>query len=107
MQQWQVFVKSRLAEAKMLTVSPTIANAEPRLPRPPRIAQPSQSRSLIASVHLLLYAVRHAHDQPHTFACGTGQVRLCLDFCAPHVYPEACQIMPQVDRDAVIVFSGN
>ncbi|MGD0673349.1 MAG: hypothetical protein ABSB13_14855 [Candidatus Binatus sp.] len=28
-----------------------------------------------------------------------------LDFLAPHVYPEACQNTPQIDRDAVIVFS--
>jgi hypothetical protein len=65
------------------------------------------TRSLIESVYLLLYAVRHAGDYLQNVASGTAQASSRLDFWAPHVYPEACQTMPQVDRDAVIIFLGD
>jgi hypothetical protein len=107
MQQWQVFVKSRLAEANMLTGSSTIAHDHKRLLTPAPHRTTHVSRSLFESVYLLLYAVRHAADYPQTVASGTAQVSSRLDFWALHVYPEACQTMPQVDRDAVIVFLGD
>jgi hypothetical protein len=40
-------------------------------------------------------------------ADGTADTSDRLDFLAPHVYPEACHSMPQVDRDAVFVFLGD
>ena len=61
-------------------------------------------RSLIESVCHLLYAGRRAADYLEIVARGTVDVPCDLDFLAPHVYPEACQTVPQVDRDAVIVF---
>ena len=64
-------------------------------------------RPIIASVRHLLYTVGHAGDQRQLVARGIAEVFCRLDFLVPHVYPEACHKMPQVDRDAVIVFLGD
>ena len=62
---------------------------------------------IVKSTHHLLYAGGHAADYRKIVALGTVDVPCDLDFCPPHVYPEACQTSPQVDRDAVIVFLGD
>lgn len=64
-------------------------------------------RSLIESAYHLLYAGGHAADYRKIVALGTVDVPGDLDFLAPHVYPEACQTMPRIDRNAVIVFLGD
>jgi hypothetical protein len=64
-------------------------------------------RSNIKSAHHLLYAGGHAADYRKIVALGTVDVLRDLDFCPPHVYPEACQPILQIDRDAVIVFLGD
>jgi len=62
---------------------------------------------LSKTAHHLLYAGGHAADYRKLVALGTVDVPCDLDFCPPHVYPEACQTLPQVDRDAVIIFLGD
>jgi|SRR5271165_5271097 len=107
MQQWQVFVKSRLAQAKMLTDSPTIANDHQRLLTPRLTAQPSY--------HARLSSRYASYSTPFAKLPTTRK----LSPPAPRKYPLAltseslmsiqklARLLPQVDRDAVIVFLGD
>ncbi|MGA7869280.1 MAG: hypothetical protein WCA22_00135 [Candidatus Binatus sp.] len=54
--------------------------------------------------HHLIYAIVNAGDYRKPVPDGTAGATRRLDFLVPHVYPEACQATPQVDRDAVIIF---
>ena len=71
------------------------------------LSQLVDPRSTIKTAHDLLYAGGHAADYRKIVALGTVDILRDLDFCTLHVYPEACQTLPQVDRDAVIVFLGD
>ena len=95
-----------------MTASSTIANEPQRLPMARRGLRNSWTTldyQLVTppTLRRLLYAGGHAADYRKIVALGTVDVSCDLDFCPPHVYPEACQTSPQVDRDAVIVFLGD
>ena len=76
------------------------AGGFPAVPRSATLAP----RSITESVRQLLYPFGHARDYSKPVARSIAEVFRCLDFLAPHVYPETCHKMPQVDRDAVISF---
>jgi hypothetical protein len=81
-----------------LTDSPTIANEEILTLRNPRVTLDYRIGAALAVRRWRCWRLAK------TVARGTAKVSRRLDFLAPHVYPEACQSTPQIDRDAVIVF---
>jgi hypothetical protein len=82
-----------------LTDSPTIANEEILTLRNARITLDHRIGAALYCTPLAMLATSEIGRARHR------EVSCCLDFLAPHVYPEACQNTPQIDRDAVIVFS--
>jgi hypothetical protein len=75
-------------------------------PAVPSLHNP-RAAPVLATFCVLLYVARRVGDYHNSHAAVVTGRSPCLDFSSSHVYPEACYSMPQVDRDAVIVFLGD